>query len=58
MARTIMQRTAGHLISMSYRVESGHFNAIYSAEPGGTSVVYLSKNRIYKGGYTVNVYPR
>lgn len=53
-----MQRTAGHLISMSYRVESGHFNAIYSAEPGGTSVVYLSKNRIYKGGYTVNVYPR
>ena len=36
-ARTIMQKTAGHLISMTYRVETGHFNAVYEATPGGIS---------------------
>lgn len=57
-ARTILQRTAGHLLKMSYRVETGHFSGLYEATPGGTSVLYLSKNRVYKNGYTVNVYPR
>ena len=36
-ARTIMQKTAGHLISMTYRVETGHFNTVYEATPGGIS---------------------
>lgn len=58
MARTILQRTAGHLLEMEYRVETGHFKAVYQAVPGGTSELYLSKNRIYKNGYSLNVYPK
>lgn len=57
-ARTILQRTAGHLLNMTYRVEIGRFSALYEATPGGTSVLYLSKNRVYKNGYALNVYPR
>lgn len=57
-ARTILQKTAGHLLKMRYRVETGHFNAVYEAAPGGTSVLYLSKNRLYKEGYALDVYPK
>jgi len=57
-ARTILQRTAGHLIRMNYRVETGHFDALYEAIPGGTSVLYISKNRVYIGGYSLDVFPR
>lgn len=57
-ARTILQRTAGHLLSSSYDVQTGHFAALYEATPGGISELYLSKNRVYKGGYTINAYPR
>jgi hypothetical protein len=42
---------------MNYRVETGHFNAVYEATPGGTSILYLSKNRIYKNGFSFDTTP-
>ena len=57
-ARTILQKTAGHLIEMIYRVETGHFSAVYEATPGGISELYMSRNRIYKNGYTIDAFPR
>ena len=57
-ARTQLQRTAGHLIRSIYRVETGQYNALYEATPGGTSVLYISKNRVYKGGYNLDIFPR
>lgn len=57
-ARTSLHKTAGHLQSMIYRVETGHFSAVYEATPGGTSVLYLSRNRIYKNGYSLELSPR
>jgi hypothetical protein len=56
-ARTILQRTAGSLTKMNYRVATGHFSAMYEATPGGTSILYMSKNRVYKNGYTFDVVP-
>ena len=57
-ARTILQRTAGHLLNMTYRVETGHFSAVYEATPGGVSELYLSRNRVYKNGYTLDAFPK
>jgi len=56
-ARTILQKTAGHLLSMTYRVETGHFSARYEATPGGVSELYLSRNRLYKNGYLISASP-
>jgi hypothetical protein len=56
-ARTILHKTAGHLLKMIYRMETGHFNAVYEAAPGGTSVLYISKTIVYKKGYALDVYP-
>lgn len=30
---------------------------MYEATPGGTSVLYMSKDRIYKNGYTFDITP-
>jgi hypothetical protein len=57
-ARTQLQRTAGHLIRSRYRVETGQYNALYEATPGGTSFLYISKNRVYKSGFNLDVFPR
>lgn len=57
-ARTVLQRTAGNLLRSSYSVETGHFSALYEATPGGTSELFLSKNRVYKEGYTIDVFPK
>jgi hypothetical protein len=57
-ARTTLHSTAGVLLKSTYRVETGHFNAMYEATPGGTSVLFFSKNRLYKNGYTLDVTPR
>jgi len=56
-ARTILHRTAGTLKKMNYRVETGHFSAMYLASPAGTSVLYMSKNRVYKNGFTFDIVP-
>jgi hypothetical protein len=57
-ARTSLHKTAGSLKSMNYRENTGHFSAVYEATPGGTSVLYLSKNRIYKNGYSLDLSPK
>jgi hypothetical protein len=56
-ARTILHKTAGTIMKMNYRVDTGHFNAIYEATPGGTSILYMSKNRLYKNGYIFDITP-
>lgn len=56
-ARTMLQRTAGHLLRSNYRVETGQYSALYEATPGGTSVLYLSRNRVYKNGYNLDIFP-
>ncbi len=38
-------------------MEIGHYNAVYEATPGGTSILYMSKNRVYKNGYTMDITP-
>ena len=45
-------------MNMTYRVETGHFSALYEATPGGISELYLSRNRIYKNGYSLDIYPK
>jgi len=57
-ARTTLHRTAGALQKMTYRVQTGHFNAVYEATPGGTSILYMSRNRVYKKGYSMDIQPK
>jgi hypothetical protein len=50
--------TAGNLKKSYYRADTAHFNCVYEATPGGISVLFMSKNHIYKDGYVLNMNPK
>ena len=48
---------AGHLSESFYNSTSKQFTASYYGWPGGESVLFMSKERVYNNSYSINVYP-
>ena len=55
--RTFLPRVAGVLEESFFNTTSGHFTASYWAVPGGETVLFLAKERVYGNNYVINIYP-
>lgn len=57
LVRTYLQKIAGELDESKFDSKTGHFTGTYFAIPGGETVLYLGKQKVYGNGYMITVYP-
>jgi hypothetical protein len=55
--RTFLVRVAGELEQSRYNETSNSFTATYFAVPGGETVMFMHRQKIYGNSYMMNVFP-